>query len=61
MPEIVVYAVEGRTSAQKKELMQKITVAVQETFQVPADRIVVQIVESKSDNKSRGGVLYSER
>lgn len=61
MPEIIVYAVEGRTHEQKKLLMQKITTAVQETFNAPADRIVVQIVESKADNKSRGGVLYSER
>lgn len=61
MPEIVVYAVEGRTHEQKKALMQKITVAVQETFNVQPDRIVVQIVESKADNKTRAGVLYSER
>lgn len=61
MPEIVVYAVEGRTHEQKKALMQKITVAVQETFNVQPDRIVVQIVEAKADNKTRGGVLYSER
>lgn len=61
MPEIVVYAVEGRTHEQKKALMQKITDAVHETFGAPMDRIVVQIVESKADNKTRGGVLYSER
>ncbi|BDB69821.1 4-oxalocrotonate tautomerase [Comamonas sp. Tr-654] len=61
MPEIVVYAVEGRTHEQKKQLMQKITTAVEESFGVPLDKIVVQIVESKADNKSRGGVLYSER
>lgn len=61
MPEIVVYAVEGRTHEQKKALMQKITAAVHETFGAPMDRIVVQIVEAKADNKTRGGVLYSER
>ena len=61
MPEVVVYAVEGRTQEQKKSLMQRITVAVQETFNVQPDRIVVQIVEAKADNKTRGGVLFSER
>lgn len=61
MPEIVVYAVKGRTPAQKKALMQKITDAVIESFEVPRDKVVVQIVESEPDNKSRGGVLYSER
>lgn len=61
MPEVIVYAVEGRTQEQKKMLMQKITTAVQESFGTQPDRIVVQIVEAKADNKTRGGVLYSER
>jgi 4-oxalocrotonate tautomerase len=61
VPEIVVYAVQGRTHDQKKKLMQKITEAVVESFGVPSDKVVVQIVESDANNKSRGGVLYSER
>jgi 4-oxalocrotonate tautomerase len=61
MPEIVVYAVAGRTHEQKKKLMQKITEAVIESFDVARDRVVVQIVESDPNNKSRGGELYSER
>lgn len=61
MPEVVVYAVAGRSHEQKKMLMQKITEAVIESFDVPRDRVVVQIVESDPDNKSRGGTLYSER
>lgn len=61
MPEVVVYAVQGRTPAQKKMLLQKITLAVIESFDVPSDKVVVQIVESDPSNKSRGGVLYSER
>lgn len=60
MPEVVVYAVEGRTQEQKKSLMQRITVAVNEAFHVQPDRIV-QIVKTKADNKTRGGVLFSER
>ena len=61
MPEVVVYAVAGRSHEQKKMLMQKITEAVIESFDVPRDRVVVQIVESDPVNKSRGGTLYSER
>ncbi|MGK9048694.1 tautomerase family protein [Stutzerimonas chloritidismutans] len=61
MPEVVVYAVAGRTHEQKKKLMQKITEAVIESFDTPRDRVVVQIVECDPNNKSRGGVLYSER
>ena len=61
MPEVVVYAVQGRTHEQKKMLMQKITQAVIESFNVPSDKVVVQIVEADPNNKTRGGVLYSER
>lgn len=61
MPEVVVFAVQGRTHEQKKMLMQKITEAVVDSFNVPKDKVVVQILEADANNKSRGGVLYSER
>lgn len=61
MPEIVVYAVEGRSAAQKKMLMVNITEAVVETFGVERDRVVVSIIETRAEDKARGGVLYSER
>jgi 4-oxalocrotonate tautomerase len=60
MPEIIVYAVEGREPAVKKALMKDITDAVVRNFGVPPERVVVQIVESKKDSKSRGGVPFSE-
>lgn len=61
MPEIVVYAVEGRSAEQKKNLMIKITEAVVDSFGVDKDRVVVSVVETKATDKARGGVLYSER
>ncbi|MCT6592521.1 tautomerase family protein [Pantoea dispersa] len=61
MPEIVVYAVEGRSAELKKTLMVKITDAVVETFGVDKNNVVVSIVETKAADKTRGGVLYSER
>lgn len=61
MPEVIVHAVKGRTLEQKKKLLQKITEAVVESFGVPADKVVVSILEADPENKSRGGVLYSER
>ncbi|RPD97919.1 4-oxalocrotonate tautomerase [Candidatus Pantoea deserta] len=60
MPEIVVYAVEGRSAEQKKKLMAGITEAVVASFGVERDRVVVSIVETKADNKARGGVPFSE-
>ncbi len=42
-------------------LMQKITQAVIESFNVPSDKVVVSIIETAPNHKSRGGVFYSER
>jgi 4-oxalocrotonate tautomerase len=60
MPEIIVYAVEGRSPEAKKALMQEITAAVVKNLGVPPERVIVQIVESSKDSKSRGGVPFSE-
>ena len=61
MPEIYVHAVEGRTLDQKRALVRDITAAVVKNFNVPADSVMVQIVESVKENKAKGGVLFSER
>ncbi len=60
MPEIIVYAVEGRSPETKKALMKDITDAVVRHLGVPPERVVVQIVESAKDAKARGGVPFSE-
>jgi 4-oxalocrotonate tautomerase len=61
MPEIYVHAVEGRTLDQKRALVRDITEAVVKNFNVTADSVMVQIVESPKENKAKGGVLFSER
>ena len=60
MPEILVHVVEGRSAEAKNALMQDITAAPVKHFAVPAERVVVQIVESPGDSKSRGGIPFSE-
>ena len=45
MPEILVHIVEGRSPEAKKAAMKDITDAVVKHFNVPAERVVVQIVE----------------
>ena len=60
MPEILVHIVEGRSIEAKKALMKDITEAVVKNFSVPAERVVVQIVESPKHSKSRGGVPFDE-
>jgi len=61
MPEIIVYAAEGRTPEQKKGLMKDLTEAMVKNFGVPAEVVTVQIVESPKTNKAKGGIPFSER
>ena len=61
MPEIIVYLAEGRAKDAKKQLMKDITDAVVKNFGVNPEAVVVQIVESSKDNKSKGGIPFSER
>jgi 4-oxalocrotonate tautomerase len=60
VPEVLVHIVEGRSKEAKKALMKDITEAVVKNFGVPPERVVVQIVESPKDSKSRGGVPFDE-
>jgi 4-oxalocrotonate tautomerase len=61
MPEVYVHAVEGRSLDQKRALVKDITAAVVKNFDVPADAVLVEIVETAKGNKAKGGVLFSER
>jgi 4-oxalocrotonate tautomerase len=61
MPEVYVYAVEGRSIEQKRSLVKDITDAVVKNFKVPADAVMVQIMEAAKDTKAKGGVLFSDR
>jgi len=60
MPEVYVYAVAGRTAAQKKALCEEITAAVTKNFGAPPEAVTVQIVEAARDSKSKGGKMFSE-
>jgi 4-oxalocrotonate tautomerase len=61
MPEIYIYAIEGRTTDQKRRLAREITDAVTRNFEVPSEVVVIQFVEAARESKARGGVLFSER
>lgn len=61
MPEVVIYLAEGREPEKKRALMRDITDAVIKNFGVPAEAVVVQIVESKKADKMKGGLLFTER
>jgi 4-oxalocrotonate tautomerase len=61
MPEVYVYAVEGRTIDQKRALVKDITDAVMKNFNVGAEAVMVQIMESPKTSKAKGGFLFSDR
>jgi 4-oxalocrotonate tautomerase len=60
MPEVVVYALGGRSLDQKRALMKDITEAVVKNFSVPPEAVVVTLVETEKQSKMKGGVLFSE-
>ena len=51
----------GRTKEQKRALIKDTADAVVKDFDVTADAVLVEIIESSRDNKAKGGVLFSER
>lgn len=61
MPEVIVYALAGRTLDQKRALVKDITDAVTKNFGASADAVTVQIVECPPTDKAKGGVLFSDK
>jgi 4-oxalocrotonate tautomerase len=60
MPEVVIYAIGGRSQDQKRGLCKDVTEAVMKNYGVPADAVVVTLVETPKTDKAKGGVLFSE-
>jgi 4-oxalocrotonate tautomerase len=60
MPEVVIFAIEGRSQDQKRALMKDITDAVVKNFAVDPAAVVVSLMETPKNNKAKGGVLFSE-
>ena len=60
MPEIYIYAVEGRTMDQKRSLVKDVTDAVVRHFQVTPEDVMVQIMETPKTSKAKGGILFSD-
>jgi 4-oxalocrotonate tautomerase len=61
MPEIYIYAIEGRTIDQKRKLVKEVTEAVARNLEVPEDAVLIQLIESSREAKAKGGVLFSDR
>ena len=61
MPEIYIYALEGRSLDQKRSLVKDVTDAVVRLFQVAPGDVMVQIMEAPKTSKAKGGILFSDR
>ena len=56
MPLAQIYMLEGRTEAQKKAVIEKVTKALQEAVDAPVQSVCVCIIEMPSTNWGIGGV-----
>lgn len=61
MPEVYIYAIEGRTLNQKRKLVKEVTEAVAHNFDVAEDAVLIQLLELSREAKAKGGVLFSDR
>ena len=60
MPEVYVYAVEGRSLDQKRALVKDITDAVVKNIGAPAEAVTISLVETPKTAKGKGGVLFAD-
>ncbi|WP_050180509.1 tautomerase family protein [Domibacillus robiginosus] len=59
MPFITVKVLEGKTPEQKRELVQRMTAAVQESFDVDADKVFIFFEDLKPGDYGKQGELQS--
>lgn len=60
MPRIIVQAVEGRTAAQKRELVKSVTEAVVAAFACEPKTVTIVIEDIAKENFAKAGVLASD-
>jgi 4-oxalocrotonate tautomerase len=61
MPEVFVYAIEGRSIEQKRSLVKKITDAVVEDYKVGPDSVSVILIDTPKSMRAKAGVLLSDK
>lgn len=60
MPIVTVQLLEGRTHEQKKAMVEKVTEAIVETTNAPAEKVMIIIEDMPRDHFATAGVLASE-
>jgi 4-oxalocrotonate tautomerase len=61
MPEVFVYAVEGRSQDQKRKLVKSITDAVCDSYNVAPDAVAIILVDTPKSMRATAGVLLSDK
>jgi 4-oxalocrotonate tautomerase len=61
MPIVQIHLIKGRTVEQKRSLVKKVTDAVCETVNVPADAVEVILSEMERENYARAGALHLDQ
>ena len=60
MPEVVIYALGGRSIDQKRALCKDVTDAVVKNFKVEPAAVVVTLVETAKTDNAKGGMMFSD-
>jgi len=60
MPLVQISLIQGRTPEKKEELMKKVTNAIVDALQIPADRVRIFLHEVSKENIAYGGVPLSK-
>jgi len=60
MPIVQISLVQGRTPEKKEQLIKKVTDAIVEVLQIPADRVRIILHDIPKENLGRGGVPLSK-
>lgn len=60
MPLLIVKAIEGRTTEQKRGLAKDITEAVVKNFGVKPESVMIDIVEYPKENVAEAGKLFTD-
>ena len=61
MPSVQITMLKGRTTEQKRKLVERITDAVAEEAKTPKEGVVVTIIEIEREDYARGGVLMADK
>ncbi|AIF51914.1 2-hydroxymuconate tautomerase [Pelosinus sp. UFO1] len=61
MPIVQIDMIEGRTVEQKREMAKKVTQAITETANCPADAVTIVIRDAAKSNIAKAGVLMLDK